>query len=91
MSWSVSCVGKPQNIINHLKEYGNSLTGMSKEEFDAALPHLVGMIEQNKYMVDGVDQTPLLNIVASGSGYVAGTTESRNCVVKIETNYFKLV
>lgn len=48
MSWSVNLIGQPQNIIAALKEIGEKMTDAnSKQEFEAALPHMEGILEQN--------------------------------------------
>jgi hypothetical protein len=48
MSWSISFIGKPEQIINALEDHSRYMgSGQSKEEFDAALPSLIGLLEQN--------------------------------------------
>lgn len=47
MSWSTSFVGKTDGIKAAIDRYANTLTGNSLEEFDAAKPHLVGLLDQN--------------------------------------------
>lgn len=47
MSWSISLMGKPKNVVAALKAESAKLTGASKEEYDEALPHLIGLVEQN--------------------------------------------
>ena len=47
MSWSVNKTGTPDEVVAYLKEQSNILYGQSKEEYDAALPHLIAIVEQN--------------------------------------------
>lgn len=47
MSWSVNYMGTPQAIAESLDKYSSDLSGYSKEEFDAALPHLKGLLAEN--------------------------------------------
>jgi len=66
MSWSVTFIGKPENVSKALKNHSDQLSGYSKEEYNAALPHLDALINQNfnadeKYPV-------VVKIVASGHG-----------------------
>ncbi len=47
MSWSVSFIGKPEKVIEALEANSTKLNGQSKEEFDNALPHLIGLLKLN--------------------------------------------
>lgn len=47
MSWSNSWLGKVDGIKAAMDRYGEQLTGNSREEFEAAKPHLVGLLDQN--------------------------------------------
>ena len=47
MSWSVTFIGESENIIKALNDYSTKLNGPSKEEFDHALPHLIGLVQLN--------------------------------------------
>lgn len=47
MSWSVTFIGKPENVSKALKEHSEKIDGYSKVEYDAALPHLDGLVTQN--------------------------------------------
>lgn len=47
MSWSLSFVGKPENIKRKLNEMSASLTGQSKAEFDEAKPALDTLLDLN--------------------------------------------
>jgi hypothetical protein len=82
MSWSICFIGKPEKVAEALvnQEFSDP---NSKVEFEAALPHLVGLVKQNF----GNDNT-ILRIEASGHGYFKdGVPENRNCQVKIESIY----
>lgn len=65
MSWSVNVVGKPEGILSSLDKTSESLQGQSKEEFDAALPHLKGIVSQ----VGGAYIEKCYSLSASGHGY----------------------
>lgn len=66
MSWSVTFIGKPENISKALKANSEQLSGYSKEEFDAALPHLEALVSQNFNAKE--EYTPVMKLVASGHG-----------------------
>ena len=78
MSWSITLIGKPENIVAALKEQSEKLSGMSKTEFDDALPHLVGLVEQNFNTTTTAG--PVINLTASGHGY----DNYRQCTVSIQ-------
>jgi hypothetical protein len=59
MSWSVNLVGKPEALKRALDAYGDKLTDQSKEEFDAAPPHLKGLL-------DAADEKSAVLLNASG-------------------------
>jgi hypothetical protein len=88
MSWSKTLIGNPQNIVDALKAESEKLEGQSKVEFDAALPHMVGLLEQNF----SVTQIPVVKLTASGHGYTEnGEHKQRQCLVQIENLYGTLV
>jgi len=78
MSWSIQLIGKTENLIKALEEKSKSLEGAgpSKVDFDAALPHLIGLVKQN-YAQDG---DPALMIEANGHGH----DNYRQCTVSIK-------
>lgn len=47
MSWSISVIGKPEAIKRALARQSGTLSGQSKEEFDAAKPALETLLDQN--------------------------------------------
>ena len=47
MSWSVNFIGSPENVSKALDANSANLTGQSKVEYDAALPHIKALVEQN--------------------------------------------
>lgn len=88
MSWSVNYIGTAQNIINALNEQSEKFTGQTKEEFDAALPHIRGLLAENY----APEKPPLLKLDASGSGYsVGGEQKQRQCSVQIQQLWGALV
>ena len=88
MSWSVSAIGKPANVVKYLKDQSEKQSGQSKVEYDDALPHLVGLVEQ----VFSEGDPPCVKISANGSGFARdGKQVQRSCSVVVETNYTTLV
>jgi hypothetical protein len=87
MSWSITFVGKPENVAKALEDNAAKLSGQSKAEYEAALPHLVVLVKEN------FGQTPpMLKVTASGSGYANSTEQlTRNCLVSIEAWYGTIV
>lgn len=88
MSWSISFIGKPENVAQALQDYvaNSKIDGQSKIEFESALPSLVGLVSQN------FGNQELIHISASGSGYaVNGEQQNRRCVVEIKGIYGALV
>lgn len=66
MSWSVTFIGKPENVSKALKEHSSKIDGYSKEEFDAALPHLDALVSQNFNTQH--PEAVVVKLVASGHG-----------------------
>ena len=85
MSWSVSYIGVPDKINAKLDEFGETLTGQSKQEFDEAKPHLQSLLAQN------VGQNAVVRLNASGHAtFHDGTKQYGNCLVSIEQFYSSL-
>lgn len=84
MSWSIKFFGHPDKVIEALEAESNKLSGESKVEYDAALPHIVGLVKQNYN-----DQSkPLIQVDASGHGYSHdGKSMQRNCKVVVDYLY----
>lgn len=95
MSWSISVVGNPDNIVKHLREQSAKLTGQSKIEYDDALPHIEGLVNQTFRTELGATKghnLSALEVQASGSGSAEGETQlSRSCSVSIKPTHFKVV
>ncbi len=97
MSWSISFIGKPENVAAALMEESGKLSGQSKIEFDAARDSLITLVNNN-FAVAGSNYTPpLIKLTAGGSGS-AKTIEGqepqqmqRSCTVLIEPFYSKLL
>jgi len=81
MSWSVILIGNPDNIVKALQQNSEKLNGTSKDEFDAALPHLIGLVKENSNKT----QQPVLKLSASGHGYLRDSEfDYKTCQVLIE-------
>jgi hypothetical protein len=88
MSWSITFVGAPENVAKALEANSAKLNGQSKEEYDAAFPHLVALVKEN------ISQNPVtLKVTANGSGHKNsdGTVNHRSCVASIEAWYGVIV
>jgi len=81
MSWSITFIGKPENIAVALDERGTKMEGQSKIEFDDAVPHLKALVMQNFG-----NSNQILRLVAGGSGYAAdGEQKQRSFYASIES------
>lgn len=88
MSWSVSFVGKPEKVAEAVEQYGGTLSGQSKEEYEAAAPHMAALARQNFAEVADV----LVQLSASGSGYSKdGKMVNQSCAVELKTSYTKVL
>lgn len=88
MSWSVSYIGKPEKIVEALNQHTSSLSGQSLEEYQDALPYLIGIVQQNL----NTDYDLILNFSAGGSGYRAdGVYKHKSCTIKLEQMYGKIL
>lgn len=87
MSWSVSFFGKPEKVAEALEAYSDKLSGVSKQEYDNALPNMVNLVKQNF----GNDQE-LVKLAASGHGYaVDGEVKNSHLNCEITSVYGVLV
>ena|SRR5258705_9473460 len=94
MSWSITLIGKPEDISNALDEKNTKLDAQSKLEFDDALPHMKALLLQNFDKRPGVGYTSpqIMKLTASGSGYtVDGEQRQRSFSANIETLYGQFV
>lgn len=91
MSWSITFIGKPAAIAAALEAESGKLNGQSKLEFDEAMPHLIGLVQQNFARAEGYVE-PVLRLEASGSGYARGEEQiQRSATVKLDAFYGLLV
>lgn len=81
MSWSIYKSGTVEEVVTALEEQSNNLSDQSKEEYDAALPHLIALVKENV----GVK----INLSANGHGSkkADGTWNDKNCQVDIKTTF----
>lgn len=92
MSWSVQLIGSPENIVTALDEESGKLQDESKAEFDAVLPALKILAENNYSIKEEGFVQPLLKLDASGHGYVRdGKRVSCTALVKLESLYGRIV
>jgi hypothetical protein len=83
MSFSVNYIGTPTKIVEALKKHSEELTGQSKEEFDAALPSIIGIVELN--YDNSAGHCMSIKLSAHGHAYSnGGERRSSNCSVNIE-------
>lgn len=86
MSWSLKLIGKAKNISEALEKQKFS-DANSEAEFQAARPHLVGIVNQNF----GNDNQVLI-LTASGHGYFNnGEGINRNLQVELKSEWGTLV
>lgn len=79
MSFLVSFIGKPDAIKRKLAEHSTQLSGQSKEEFDAVVPALETVLDQN--VGNGVVQ-----LHANGHAtFVDGKKTYGSCSVDVKT------
>lgn len=64
MSWSIDLIGNQHAIVYELVAKSGPMAGDSKVEYDAALPHIIGLVEQNWSM----DYPCVLRVTANGHG-----------------------
>ncbi len=87
MSWSITLIGKPENVAAALEQQSEKMDGQSKIEYDSSLPHFVALVKENFG-----DNTPLVKFSANGHGYaVNGEQKQRQCNCCIELIYATLV
>ena len=68
MSWSVNFIGSPTNVSKALEDHSGKITGQSKLEYDAALPYIKALVEQNVN-----NSYPIaIKVDANGSGDTTG-------------------
>ena len=83
MSWSFSSKGKPDVVAKALEDYGATLSGQSKIEFDDALPHLAGLVKQT-FENRAHREATTIALTASGSGSATGDQQlERSCTVNL--------
>lgn len=85
MSWLIQLIGKPEKVAEALKANSEKLSGESKVEYDSALPHLVGLVNENF----GMDYAVKLS--AAGYGNAGGEKPSRQLTTSIELIYGLLI
>lgn len=80
MSYSVSFKGTPAQVTQQLQDESNRQTGQSKEEYDNALPHLLGLVAQNTGY-----EGRMIEISAYGHGLIEnGIVKYSSCTVKLQ-------
>ncbi len=64
MSWSVSFIGKPHAVREELAKTSLTLSGQSKTEYDAALPHMQALVALNEPSAGTTDDA--IELIANG-------------------------
>lgn len=83
MSYSVNFVGVAGAVADALTAQSEKMSGPSRDEYDKALPHIVGIVKQN-YAAAG-QPAPVLKVAAYGSATTsAGEVISSTCSVHVE-------
>lgn len=86
MSWTVNFIGEAPKVAEALTAQSEKLTGASKEEYDEALPHLIGLVRQSFG-----EPNPIVSITANGHGHTNSTNPYRQCQVEIKILYGVIV
>jgi hypothetical protein len=90
MSWSVQYFGEAAKVALALATANEGLTGPSKDEWEAAKPHLIALVAAN--FAEESRNAPVLKLSASGSGSsVGGKPVSGSCSVSLEAIWTNLV
>lgn len=76
MSWSINFIGTSENIVKALQEHSTEITGVSKEEYDEALPHIEAIVKMNY----NKDYPSVIKVSANGH---AQKDKYSNCNVSI--------
>lgn len=79
MSWNIAFIGKPENVATALQQHSEKLDGQSKVEFDNALPHIIGLVNQNYGQ-----NVHNIKVLANGHGVKNGEHSYGSCQVNIE-------
>jgi len=88
MSWSIGFIGTTQKVVEALKAESEKLSGVSKNEFDAALPHLIGLVEQN---MNDTGQA-CVKLEANGHGtFSNGKQTSGNLTMSLQRFYGEIL
>ena len=78
MSFSVSCIGKPDAIKRQLAKESERLTGQSKTEFDAVKPALDTILDQQV-------ENGLIQLHANGHAtFTGGFKTYGNCQIDVK-------
>jgi hypothetical protein len=72
MSWSNRWIGRRAGIKAAIARYAATLSGNSKAEFDAARPHIEGLVDLNT----NTDGDPVVDVDANGHAYDNGKGQS---------------
>jgi len=87
MSWNITIIGKPENVSTALSAESEKISGQSKIEYDAALPHLQALVKETFG-----DNTPLVKLEASGHGMATADKQvMRQLSVSIQPIYGNIV
>lgn len=82
MSFSVYFIGHPEKVANAVEEYSGKLTGQSKQEYDAAVPHIKGLVLQN------VGANKVISVEANGhASFNDGVVTESNLNCSITAKY----
>jgi len=92
MSWNISVIGIPEKVEQVIEDATVEFTGDSLAEYQAAKPHLLGLIHEN--FDNSEPPTParlVLHLEASGSGWSKGGKDmGRSLTVKLERWYSRI-
>jgi len=82
MSWTIGFIGTPDKVVGAMETETQKYSGLSKEEYEQALPHLVALVKQNFNKEGGDYKQPIIKINASGSGYTVNGRRKQEATAK---------
>lgn len=84
MSYSITKVGTPEEVVAELDKASETLTGYSKTEFDEVLPALKTLVNNNWNKVEG---NPPMKMDFRVNGHGSTDGQQRQCQVAISITY----
>ena len=93
MSWSISFIGKASKVTEAIEKNSETLTGVSKAEYDAVKDSFKAIVAANfNHSAGATNPDPMVQITANGHGQtVDGVLEESNCSCEVKRMYTILI